>query len=74
VAPPSPERRQLRARIAAYTRHHPDRPDLVEQLQRDLKLIRTEQFIRDVVESPPALRPADIERLQGLLGGEPDVA
>lgn len=76
MAPMSPERRKLRAQVAAIRRHHPNRPDLVEQMQRDLKIARAEKFIREVVESPPALRPDELEKLRALLpsGGEPDVS
>lgn len=71
----SPERRRLRARIAATKRHHPDRPDLLADARRDLWVARAEDRIRDLFASAPPLRPEDVDRLQSLLpahqgGGE----
>jgi hypothetical protein len=71
VASLSPERRTLRARIAATKRHHPDRPDLVADDEHALRVERAADYLRDLIESAPPLRPEDVERLRSLLPAVP---
>lgn len=67
----SPERAKMRARIAATKRHHPDRPDLIANDQRTLKMARAEDFIRGLVESFPPLTDDQRSRLATLLQPAP---
>jgi hypothetical protein len=44
-----------RARIAALTRRHPDRPELAEVERRKLRAASAERYLRRLLEEPPAL-------------------
>jgi hypothetical protein len=62
--PLSPEQRRLRANLGAASRH---RPEAVDELRRDLKASRAEDYIRRLVESAPPLTPEQRDRLALLL-------
>ncbi|MBT2420572.1 hypothetical protein J7F01_40320 [Streptomyces sp. ISL-22] len=63
----SPERRKLRARIAATKRHHPDRPDLVEDDVRELNAARVRDFVSAWLADVPTPTSEQIERLRSML-------
>jgi len=67
-----PEGRRARARIAITTRHHPDRPVLVEDDRRRLKADALEQHIRELVDTDPPLTLQQRDWLAALLlsGGD----
>jgi hypothetical protein len=68
--PLSPEDRRKRARAAANTRHHPDRPELAEADRRKLKADAAERYIRALVDDFPSLTAEQRNRLAlVLLGG-----
>jgi hypothetical protein len=73
--PLTPEGRRARARVAILSRYHPDQPEL-DQARRDLKAIRAEQYVRDLVDAWPPLTDAQRGRLAALLvdGGVDDGA
>lgn len=66
VPPISPERRRLRARLAALERHHPDRPELAGAARAELHVADLEDHIRDVAGG---LRPEQRSSLAALLLG-----
>ncbi|MGW2292281.1 hypothetical protein [Streptomyces phaeochromogenes] len=70
----SPEHRSLRATIAAKKRHHPDRPDLVEDDVRALKVLALAEHIRKVVNNAPRPSREQCARLAELLMPEPAAA
>jgi hypothetical protein len=61
--------RERRARIAAIRRHHPDRPELVVDDQRALKVDVLEQHLRALVNTFPPLTAEQRTRLALLLHG-----
>ena len=70
----SPEHRRQRARVAALSRHHPDRPELADDARRQLQAAQAdnrawqaEQYIRDLVDGWPPLTDAQRGRLAALL-------
>ena len=64
----SAERRVRRARVAAYKRHHPDRPDLIEREQTELRALGLEAHIRRLLDgSSPSLTAQQRQRLAALL-------
>lgn len=74
----SPEARVERARTAAHRRHHPDRPELAEEALRRLRVLRAEDYVRDLVATEPAPGLAERVRLAAILlgssGGGADAA
>ncbi|MDP9459226.1 MAG: hypothetical protein M3Q22_02900 [Actinomycetota bacterium] len=64
--PLSADQRSLRAALAAATRHHPDTAD---DLRRDLKASRAEDYIKKLVDEAPTLSPSQRDRLAVLLRG-----
>jgi hypothetical protein len=75
VAPPRPsgavrlsrEERRARGRVAANRKHHPDRPDLIEDDLRELQAAAASRYIRDLVASWPPLTEEQRRRLAVLL-------
>ena len=69
-----PDARRRRARLAAITRHHPNRPDLTVDDRRYFKATAAERYIRDLVDTDPPLTGDQRAHLAGLLaaGGDPD--
>ena len=67
-----PEGRQRRARLAANTRHHPDRPELAAEDRRTLKADAAERYVRELVDTFPPLTAEQRARLASLLqvGGD----
>lgn len=73
-----------RATIAGLARRGvPDSDPRWDEARRNLKARKIDKFIREVVDSAPPPRPADLERLRALLpapaattleGGAPDAA
>jgi hypothetical protein len=61
---------QERARLAALTRHHPDKPELADASRRQIKMLRAERFIAGLTGSEPALTPLQLAHLAGLLQPE----
>lgn len=61
------EGRQLRARIAALKRHHPDRVETITGLQYELKMWGARRYIARLRTNSPALERADLEELAGML-------
>jgi hypothetical protein len=59
--------RQLRARLAALQRHHPDRVETITGLQYDLKMWGARRYIARLRAGSPALAPSDLEELAALL-------
>lgn len=68
----SPQVAQARARIAALKRHHPNRPELVENEQRRLKAVGAEEYIVRLLSTSPTLTFDQRARLAALLtnGGQ----
>lgn len=58
--------RKAHARIAGLAKNHAD-DEALEDARRDLKAIKAEEYIREVVESAPPLTHQQIERLRSLL-------
>ena len=57
---------QERARVAALTRHHPDKPELAADGRRRMKMLRAERLIETLLADPaPTLRQR--AHLAGLL-------
>jgi hypothetical protein len=67
----SKQRRTVRGRLAANTRHHPDRTDLIENDQARLRELALETHIRAIVDQAPTLTPAQKDRIAGLLRTPP---
>jgi hypothetical protein len=63
------EGRRRRSRVANNLRHHPDRPELVEDDQRILKADALERHIRAMVDEWPPLTAEQRSRLTLLLHG-----
>jgi hypothetical protein len=70
------EGRHRRARLSANSKHHPDRPDLLDPDRRWLKAAAAEVYIRQVVDSLPPLTDTQRRKLAALLhpGGDGDAA
>jgi hypothetical protein len=67
------EDRRRRARLAATTRSHPDRPDLTVEDRRYFKAAAAERYIRELVDGLPPLTAEQRARLAALLHpGGPD--
>jgi hypothetical protein len=62
----------LRARVANFRRHHPDRPELAADDQRQLKANKMERYIRQLVDDFPPLTQEQRARLATLLAGGGD--
>lgn len=58
-----------RARLAAITRHHPNRADLKGAVRRDLAAANLESYIRRTVAAAPPLTGEQRDRLAVLLRG-----
>ena len=58
-----------KAHLAALTRHHPDRPDLLAAAKRDLAAANLAAYISKVVAQAPPLSNEQRERLALLLRG-----
>ena len=61
------EGRQLRARIAALKRHHPDRVETITGLQYELKMWGARRYITRLRADAPTLAAPDLEELASLL-------
>jgi len=61
-----PAYRSRRARLAANVKHHPERPDLVED-RRYFKMAAAERYVREVVNGLPPLTDEQRRRLAALL-------
>ena len=70
--PLTPEGRRRRARAAALSRHHPDRPEVAAEDRRTLKADAAERYVRELVDSFPPLTAEQRARLASLLqvGGD----
>ena len=64
--------RRRRARAAALTRHHPDRPEVAAEDRRTLKADAAERYVRELVDKFPPLTAEQRARLASLLqvGGD----
>lgn len=62
---PSPERRQLRARIAGTLRHNPTAD--VSDTRRELKFVGASEYIRSLVDTAPPLSSEQRYKLATLL-------
>lgn len=60
------EVRQAVAKVAGLAKNNAD-DEALEEARRDLKAIKAEEYIRQVVESAPPLTHQQIERLRSLL-------
>lgn len=56
-------------RVAALRRHHPNRPDLVGDAQRDLRAATLADHIKRTVDAAPPLTADQRDRLAVLLRG-----
>lgn len=68
-----------RASYAAIRRHHPDHPELADEALLRLKLLRAEDYLRDLVTTAPPLTDAHRAHLAVVLlrdpaGGDGNVA
>jgi len=61
------EDRRRRARLAAITRRHPDRPDLTVDDRRYFKAAAAERYVRELVDTLPELTDDQRRRLAALL-------
>ncbi|MFG2892954.1 hypothetical protein [Streptomyces sp. NPDC048248] len=68
--PIHPERSKQRAAIAANKRWHRDRPELVEDAQRELRTQTLADHIKRVVDLAPSLTAEQRDRLTVLLRPE----
>jgi hypothetical protein len=59
--------RAVHGRPAANTRHHPDRSDLIEIDQAELRGLALKAHIRKIVDSSPPLSPNTRTKLASLL-------
>jgi hypothetical protein len=66
------EAQKRRARLAANSRHHRDRPDLTEADRRVFKANAAEKYVRQLVDEFPPLTPEQRARLAVLLLGGGD--
>jgi hypothetical protein len=60
------EGRSRRARLAANSRHHPDRADLLDERRR-FKAEAAEHYVRELVDGFPPLTDSQRARLAALL-------
>jgi hypothetical protein len=58
--------RKAHARIGGLVKNDAG-PEEIEEARRELKAIKAEEYIREVVESAPPLTLEQIERLRALL-------
>lgn len=58
--------RKAHAKVAGLAKNRAD-DEALEEARRDLKAIKAEEYIRNLVESRPPLRHDQIERLRALL-------
>lgn len=63
--------RHLRAALASHTRHRPEDTETVDELRRDLRAARAEDYIKKLVSEAPQLSDAQRDRLAQLLRGRP---
>lgn len=63
-----------RARVAALTRHHPNKPEAVDAARRDLAAANLEQYVRRIVEHAPPLTPQQRDRIAVALRSGSGVA
>lgn len=56
-----------RAKLAALTRHHPERTELADAGRRRLKVLRAERLIKDLTTTEPMLDPGQLAHLALLL-------
>jgi hypothetical protein len=68
------EGRRMRARAAAATRHHPDRPELYVEDRRRLRAAAAARYITELVDGFPPLTQSQRNRLAILLLGDGDDA
>ncbi len=59
--------RNLRAKKAAATRHHPDKPERIAQLGQELKAAKAADYIQRVVDGAPPLTADQRNQLAVLL-------
>jgi hypothetical protein len=62
-----PAYRSRRARLAATSRHHPDRPELTVDDRRYFKAAAAERYVRELVDTFPPLTDQQRARLAALL-------
>jgi hypothetical protein len=72
--PDDPEVRRLRSNVALATRYH--KPEAADAARRDLKALRAERYVRELVDQWPPLTDSQRGRLAALLadGGSTTVA
>lgn len=56
-----------RARVAALTRHHPNRPDIAAPARRDLAAAMLAEHVARVVADAPPLTPEQRDRIAAAL-------
>jgi hypothetical protein len=72
--PLNAEARVRRARLAAHSRHHPDKPELTEAARRRFKADAAERYVQQLVDSFPPLTVEQRAKLAVLLLGGGDGA
>ncbi|MFE0132055.1 hypothetical protein ACFWY6_10830 [Streptomyces sp. NPDC059037] len=65
--PNAPHINNLRARLAAHERWHPDDPETADDVRRELKTTLAEEYIRRIVETAPVPTSEQLDRLRALL-------
>lgn len=62
-----PTVRAAHARVGGLVKNHADATE-IDAARRDLKAIKAEEYIREVVDQAPPLTAEQVERLRALLG------
>ena len=61
--------RRARGEVGAAVRHHSDKPDVVEDARRTLKIAKAEEYVRRLVDDAPLLTDEQRDRLAVLIRG-----